>query len=141
MLVIFKHTIGPVSVTAKLKIKERAEINLLYTILGLQIVGVYVSGDDEEYEVNYKPLVGCISVPRVLRFVNMLSKFGWSVDKQNFINYHYGYKKPYTPDSEKPKETLTNIVIRSLREMEPIEKPSFHTQSNHNIFPPSMSVH
>lgn len=37
-------------------------------------------------------------VPRILQAFEQLRTMGWKIYKSNFINYHYGYKKPYSLD-------------------------------------------
>lgn len=120
MKLVFKLSLYGVSVTAKIGITSNGSLFKEIEDLQLAIIeaddSLYEDGE-KTYEVIYGPLVGSTSVPAILRFVNRLAARGWKVNKQNFVNLHYGYKRPYVLD-EKPgsfKTVRKTIFVHKRR--------------------------
>lgn len=109
MKLVFKLSLYGASVIAEIGITSNGSLFKEIEDLQLAITetddSLYEDGE-KTYEVIYGPLVGSASVPAILRFVNRLAVRGWKVNKQNFVNLHYGYKRPYVLD-EKPGSLKT----------------------------------
>jgi len=106
MLIIFKQKLGLVSVTAKFEADTASAAQQEIKQAGLTVIGIKHKGNPKktvmayQFDVTFEKLKDSTSVPEILYFVKKLASRGWVVDKENFINYHYGYKKPYVVDSE-----------------------------------------
>jgi hypothetical protein len=101
MVIIYKHKVGPVSMNAWLFVRSQEDVAEAMRKAGLVLVCAEVDpGHGLRFVAENQALANTKGIMRVLAFANKLQAMGWTVDKQNFINFHYGYKKAYVYDAQ-----------------------------------------